>query len=142
MEFSNDRCRKHPAARNWVKALRRFQFFAGMRERRHIRRICGEFLSLYRQVEGEMPQASNMELYARIIQRRSGANAHEVQRFMRRAAESFAAWPIDRPLNFRDIVQYVAVTDCLETDIAVDGVRSRVVETAMDIVPTMIPAHL
>jgi hypothetical protein len=61
---------------------------------------------------------------------------------MQRAEESFATWPVERPLNFRDIVQYMAVTDCLKTDIAVSGVRSRVVEFAVDIVPKLIPADL
>jgi hypothetical protein len=143
MEFSNDRCHEKLATRNWLEeTLRRFNFLAGLRERRQIRRICVEFLSLYRQVQVELPQASHKELYARIIEKRSGAGPATVQRFIRRAEESFAAWPVDRPLNFRDIVQYIAVTDCLKTDIAVDGVRSRVVDTALDIVPSMIPADL
>jgi hypothetical protein len=143
MKSSNDRCQEKPAARNWLEeALRRFNFLASMRERRQIRRICVEFLSLYRQVEIELPQASHTERYARVIERRSGAGPATVQRFMRRAEESFAAWPVDRPLNFRDIVQYIAVTDCLKTDIAIDGVRSRVLDTALEIVPTMIPAEL
>jgi len=143
MEFSNDPGPKSAAARNWLdEALRPLHFFAGMRERRQIRRICVEFLNLYRQVEIEFPQATPTERYARIIERRSGAGPATVQRFMRRAEESFAAWPVDRPLNFRDIVQYIAVTDCLKTDIAIDGVRSRVVDSALDIVPVMIPADL
>ena len=142
MEFSDDRCHERPATRNWLQMLRRFNFFAGLRERRQIRRICVEFLTLYRQVKAELPQLSHTELYARIIERRSGAGTQTVQTFMRRAEESFASWPVDRPLNFRDIVQYVAVTDCLRTDIAVDGVRSRIVDTALDIVPAMIPADL
>ena len=143
MESSDDRCQKKPAMSNWLEgALRRFSLIAGERERRQIRRICVEFLNLYRQVEIEFPQATPTERYARIIERRSGAGPATVQRFMRRAAESFAAWPVDRPLNFRDIVQYIAVTDCLKTDIAIDGVRSRVVDSALDIVPVMIPADL
>ena len=143
MEFSDDRCQQKPATRKWLEeTLRRFNFIGGMRERRQIRRICVEFLSLYRQVESELPQAPRTELYARVIERRSGADPIAVQRFMRRAEESFAAWPVDRPLNFRDIVQYIAVTDCLKKDIAVDGVRSRIVDTAMDIVPELIPADL
>lgn len=142
MEFSDDRCRERSVPRNWLQTLRRLNIFAGLRERRQIRRICVEFLSLYRQVKLELPQAPPMELYARVVARRSGATAYAVQRFMRRAEESFATWPVSRPLNYRDIVQYVAVTDCLKTDIAIDGVRSRVVETALDIVPQMIPADM
>ena len=127
----------------WLEdTLRRFNFVAAMRERRQIRSICQEALKLYRQIETEMPQAANRDRYARLIERRSGADADAVLRFMRRAEESFATWPIERPLCLRDIVQYMVVTDGFKTDIAVDGVRSRAVDLAIDIVPEMIPAEL
>ena len=74
MEFTNDRCQEKPPMRNWLEAtLRRLNFLAAMRERRQIRSICIEFLSMYRQVKVELPQASPTELYARIIEKRSGA---------------------------------------------------------------------
>jgi hypothetical protein len=127
----------------WLEeALRRFNFIGALRERKQIRRICAESLTLYRQVEIEMPHASNTDRYARVIERRSGADAAAALKFMRRAEESFAQWPIERPLNFRDIVQYMVVTDGFKTDIAVAGVRSRAVDFAVDIVPQMIPADL
>jgi hypothetical protein len=127
----------------WLEnTLRRFNFFAAMRERKQIRRICEESLELYRQIEIEMPQASNQDRYARLVERRSGADADAVVRFMRRAEESFATWPIERPLSLRDIVQFMVVTDGFKTDIAVDGVQSRAVDLAVDIVPQMIPADL
>jgi hypothetical protein len=61
---------------------------------------------------------------------------------MRRAQESFADWPTERPLNFQDVVQYLAVTDCLKIDIAVAGVRSRIVDFVIDIVAHVIPRDL
>jgi hypothetical protein len=128
---------------SWLEdTFRRFNFIAAMRERKHIRRVCAESLKLYRQIEIEMPHASNTDRYARVIERRSGADAADALKIMRRAEESFASWPIERPLNFRDIVQYMVVTDGFKTDIAVDGVRSRAVDFAIDIVPDMIPADL
>jgi hypothetical protein len=128
---------------SWLEdMLGRLNFIAAMRERKYIRRVCAESLQLYRQIEIEMPQASNTDRYARVIEIRSGADADAALKFMRRAEESFATWPIERPLNFRDIVQYMVVTDGFKTDIAVDGVRSRVVDFAIDIVPEMIPADL
>jgi hypothetical protein len=128
---------------SWLEdTLRRFNFIAAMRDRKQIRRICKESLDLYRQIEIEMPQASNQDRYARLIEKRSGADAEAVLRIMRRAEESFATWPIERPLSLRDIVQYMVVTDGFKTDIAVDGVRSRAVDLAIDIVPEMIPADL
>ena len=132
------------AARNsWLEdTLRPFNFVATMRERRKIRRFCDESLKLYRQVLAQLPQASHTEQYARFIELRSGAATAAVPAVMRRAEESFADWPAERPLNFRDVVQYLAVTDCLKIDIAVEGVRSRIVDFVIDIVAEVIPRDL
>ena len=128
---------------SWLEdALRPLNFVATMRERRQIRLFCDESLKLYRQVEAQMPQASQSERYARFIELRSGATPSTVLTVMRRAAESFADWPNERPLNFRDVVQYLAVTDCLKIDIAVAGVRSRIVDFVIEIVAHVIPRDL
>lgn len=128
---------------SWLEAtLRPLNFMATMRERRQIRQFCDESLKLYRQVEAQMPQASPTERYARFIELRSGATPATVRTVMRRAEESFADWPTERPLNFRDVVQYLAVTDCLKIDIAVAGVRSRIVDFVIDIVGHAIPRDL
>jgi hypothetical protein len=131
------------AKSSWLEeALRPLNFVATMRERRQIRRFCDESLKLYRQVEAQMPQASQTERYGRFIELRSGVTAAAVLTVMRRAEESFADWPTERPLNFRDVVQYLAVTDCLKIDIAVAGVRSRIVDFVIDIVGHVIPRDL
>ena len=127
----------------WLEdALGSLNFVAAMRERRQIRRFCDDSLRLYRQVETQMPQASQTERYARFIELSSGVTAATVLTVMRRAEESFADWPNERPLNFRDVVQYLAVTDCLKIDIAVAGVRSRMVDFVIDIVAQVIPRDL
>jgi hypothetical protein len=122
--------------------LRPFNFITVLRERYQIRRICSESLEIYRRIEREMPGASNLERYARVIEERSGADPNTVQAVIRRAEESFAAWPVERPLNFRDVVQYMAVTGGLKADIAVTGVRSAFVDLVFAIVADMIPANL
>jgi hypothetical protein len=128
---------------NWlVDILRRLNFLAAARDRGRIRRMCVELLELHRRVEMEMPRDSSTARYARVIELRSGADAAAVSNFMRRAEESFATWPVERPLTFRDIVLYVAVTNDLKSDIAVAGVRSRSVDFALGIVPELIPADL
>ena len=128
---------------SWLEeTLRPLNFIATMRERRQIRRFCDESLKLYRQVEAEMPQASQTERYGRFIELRSGVTPAAVLTVMRRAEESFADWPNERPLNFCDVVQYLAVTDCLKIDIAVAGVRSRIVDFVIDIVGHAIPRDL
>jgi hypothetical protein len=128
---------------SWLEnTLRPLNFVATMRERRRIRRFCEESLKLYRQVEAQMPRTSQSERYARFIELSSGATPATVLTVMRRAQESFADWPNERPLNFRDVVQYLAVTDCLKIDIATAGVRSRIVDFVIDIVGHAIPRDL
>ena len=132
-----------PRTGSWLGAtLRPLNFVTELRERRQIRRICSDSLKLYHRIEREMPGASNLERYARVIKERSGADPETVEAIMRRAEESFAAWPVERPLNFRDIVQYIAVTGGLKADIAVAGVRSRFVDLVFAIVADVIPASL
>jgi len=131
------------AKSNWLEdTLRPLNFVATIRERRQIRRFCDESLKLYRQVEAQMPQSSQTERYGRFIELRSGVTPAAVLTVMRRAEESFADWPNERPLNFRDVVQYLAVTDCLKIDLAVAGVRSRIVDFVIDIVGHVIPRDL
>jgi hypothetical protein len=122
--------------------LRPFNFITVLRERSQIRRICAESLEIYRRIEREMAGASNLERYARVIEEQSGADPNTVQAVIRRAEESFASWPVERPLNFRDVVQYMAVTGGLKADIAVTGVRSPFVDLVFAIVTDMIPANL
>ncbi len=128
---------------SWLAAaLRPLNFVAVLRERRQIRRICSDLLKLYRRIELETPGSSNLERYARVIEERSRADPDTVQAIMRRTEESFAEWPVERPLNFRDIVQYMAITGGLKADIAVTGVRSRFVDLVFVIVADVIPSNL
>jgi len=134
---------EHTRTGSWLgDTLRPFNFVTALRERHQIRRICSESLKLYRRIEHEMPGASAMERYARVIEVQSGADPDAVQAIIRRTEESFATWPVERPLNFRDIVQYMAVTGGLKADIAVTGVRSRFVDWVFAIVADVIPANL
>jgi hypothetical protein len=122
--------------------LRRFNFLAALRERKQIRRVCVDSLKLYRQVELEMPQTSRMERYIRVVERRNSADPRAAPKIMRLVREGFAQWPAERPLNFRDVVQIIAVTDCLTTHVAGSDVQPRDVDFVFDIISEVIPAHL
>jgi hypothetical protein len=85
-----------------------------------------------------MPQASKLHIYAQVVQRRGECDAAGVRKMMRRASESFAQWPADRDLTFRDLVAYLAVIDCLRANPRSKGVRSEVI----GVVAEAIPAYL
>jgi hypothetical protein len=122
--------------------LRRFNFLAALRERKQIRRVCVDSLRLYRQVEVEMPRSSRMERYIQVVERRNGADPRAAPKIMRLVREGFAQWPAERPLSFRDVVQIIAVTDCLTTHVAGSDVQPRDVDFVFDIISEVIPAYL
>jgi hypothetical protein len=122
--------------------LRRFNFLAALRERKQIRRVCVDSLRLYRQIEVDMPQSSRMERYIQVVERRISADPRAASKIMRLVREGFAHWPSERPLNFRDVVQIIAVTDCLTTHVAGSDVQPRDVDFVFDIISEVIPAHL
>jgi hypothetical protein len=122
--------------------LRRFNFLAALRERKQIRRVCVDSLRLYRQIEVEMPQSSRMERYIQVVERRVCTDPRAALKIMRLVRQGFAHWPAERPLNFRDVVQIIAVTDCLTTHVAGSDVQSRDVDFVFDIISELIPAHL
>jgi hypothetical protein len=117
--------------------LRRFNILAALRENRHLKRTCRECLQLYRGL-GEHPTATARERYALVVKKRTGADASGADTILQRAEESFAAWPIERPLTFRDVVHYLAVTECLSDDRSLTGVRTDVTM----LVAKLIPANL
>ncbi|HWS66610.1 MAG TPA: hypothetical protein VN325_27945 [Steroidobacteraceae bacterium] len=122
--------------------LRRFNFLAALRERQQIRRVCVDSLRIYRQVEVEMPQSSRMERYMQVVERRISADPRAASKIMRLVKEGFAHWPAERPLNFRDVVQIIAETDCLTTHVAGSDVQPRDVDFVFDIISEVIPAYL
>ena len=122
--------------------LRRFNFLAALRERKQIRRVCLDSLRIYRQVEAEMPESSRMERYLQVVERRICSDPRAASKIMRLVREGFAHWPAERSLNFRDVVQIIAVTDCLTMPVAGGDVRPRDVDFVFDIISEVIPAHL
>jgi hypothetical protein len=122
--------------------LRRFNFLSALRERKQIRRVCFDSLRLYRQAEAEMPNSSRMERYMQVVERRVAGDPRAASKIMRLVREGFAQWPTERPLNFRDVVQIIAMTDCVTTLVAGGDVQPRNVGFVFEIISEIIPAHL
>jgi hypothetical protein len=117
--------------------LRRFNILAALREKQHLKRTCRECLQLYRGLV-EHPNATARERYALVVKGRTGVDANGANAILQRAEESFATWPNERPLTFRDVVHYLAVTECLSDDQSQIGVRADV----MMLVAKLIPANI
>jgi hypothetical protein len=143
MEFNGKKAADGSSKEDQLEdTLRRFNFLAALRERKQIRRVCVDSLRLYRQVEVEMPQCSRMERYLQVAERRSIVDRRAASKIMRLIREGFVLYAAERPLSFRDVVQYIAVTDCLKAEFAGAESRTRDVDFVFDIISEVIPAHL
>jgi hypothetical protein len=122
--------------------LRRFNFLAALRERKQVRRGCVEALRLYRQIEVETPQSSRMERYIQVLERRSSADPRSASKIMRLFWEGIAHSPAERPLNFREVVQIIVVTEYLAAPVTGSDGRPRDVDFVFDVISEVIPPHL
>jgi hypothetical protein len=131
---------EHPTpALNWFDdTLQQLNFLTALRGRNQIRRTCVEMLQLYREAAAELPHTSGITRYERVVARRTGADPSGASTIMHRAEESFASWPVERAVNFRDVVQYLAMTECIRAYPSAKGLRARV----GGIVAELIPADL
>jgi hypothetical protein len=124
------------ATASWVDTLvSPLQFVSRLRERRQALRTCVEALRLYHEVEASFPQDTGMARYERVVALHTGADARTVQKIIRGAEDSFASWPVERPLNFRDVVQYLAFNDYLKSDPSAHGATAHLTSIVKDLIP-------
>jgi hypothetical protein len=81
--------------------------FVAYAERRYAKETSQQLLELFRHQQREHPELKGRALYEAVIARRLGSNSIlTAAEIVRRAEESFADWPKDRELKFRDVVHY------------------------------------
>jgi len=83
------------------------------RQSRHAKSVSHELLELHRSVAERHPNLRGRPLYRQIVMTRSRADTATADRTLRRAEESFAAWPTERDLKFADVVHYLAIEEFL-----------------------------
>jgi len=105
------------------------------RERTTARHVSRESLRIYREVEESSPELTGMTRYHEVVARQTGLDDSSVAEILERAEGSFASWPVERPLTFRDVVQYIVVAQCLNADPSAPGVRSRLTTIIAEEIP-------
>lgn len=105
------------------------------RERSTARQVSRESLRIYREVEVSAPELSGWPRYHAVVARQTGLDDSGVREILERAEGSFASWPIERPLKFRDVVQYMVATRCLNADASAVGIRSRLTTIIAEEIP-------
>ena len=116
--------------RSWAALL-----FAARDEKHYARRASTHLLSLYRQHRRAHPDLAPRALYAGIVAQRLGVPADRAVEIVRRAEESFADWPAERALMFRDVVHYVVFEEYTHTGRAHEGTRTNMGLEVAHVVP-------
>jgi YHS domain-containing protein len=84
------------------------------RERRFAATCARQMLELHHDVVMRYPLLQGPDLYRRIVAQRVGDDA-AAQAVLQHAEQSFAIWPAERALNYRDVVHYLAVSEFVAT---------------------------
>ena len=66
-------------------------------------------LDLARRLKRNEPALAGERLYERVAAERLGCDDVEARNVVRRAAQDFAEWPVQRPVTFRDLVSHLIV---------------------------------
>jgi hypothetical protein len=114
-----------------------FTWLLAWRERRFAATCAREMVRLHRELSIRFPELKGLGLYHRVVAARTG-NATAADAVLERAEQSFAIWPVERALTFRDVVHYLAVSEFIATHS-----HARWVYADMKrIVDAQIPSHL
>lgn len=87
-----------------------WQMLVAWRERRFVRACCAEMLGLYASTAQAHPGLLGEPLYRAVVAARLGAGGRAVDDVIQGAQVSYAHWPEERELRFRDVVHYLAVS--------------------------------
>jgi transposase len=113
--------------------------FVGWQEKHHAAKTSRELLKLYQTIAAARPGLKREELYRQIVMRRLGVTLAAADAVLDRATESFASWPVERPLTFGDVVHYLAVSEYLGSK---DDVAAWTREDLGRVVASLIPEDL
>lgn len=86
------------------------------RERRLAASCCSDLLALYKAVAATHPELSGTRLYEEVVVAHRLCDPEAARAVLRQAQQSYAIWPVERELRFRDVVHYIAVSQILVAD--------------------------
>lgn len=115
-----------------------FTWLLAWRERRFATQCAHRLLKLHQGMAMRYPELKGEVLYRRVVAAHLHDDAVAVDAVLQYARQSFAIWPTERALCFRDVVHYLAVSQFIATH---HGARW-VYADMKRIVHALIPQHL
>lgn len=109
---------EHPATPTWdtvdlqslAGAAGPFTWLLAWRERRFAAECAHTLMKIHHDLSTRYPELQGEVLYRRVVAAHLGGDHVAVDAVLRFAQQSFAIWPTERELNFRDVVHYLAVS--------------------------------
>lgn len=77
-------------------------------------------------------------MYEQVVARRGHLGDRTPEAILLHATESFATWPAERPLKFRDVVHFLAFDDYLRAHSASHGTLSDMRRMVERVIPEML----
>lgn len=110
--------------------------FAGTAERHYAKRASEQMLDLFQQERREHPDLSGPALYEAVAARRLGTKPRiSPAELVRRAEESFADWPAERAVRFRDVVHYLIFDEYLHQGNAREATKTNMGAVVARVIP-------
>lgn len=94
------------------------------RERTLAKAECASLLEIVNGLRAGEPSLEGESLYARVIMQRLSCDAAKAREVLRRVDESFAQWPEQRDIRFRDVANYLIVVGIMDAHSSAMGTRS------------------
>ena len=110
-------------------------FICKREERHYAMRESRKALAMYHAVHAQHPELAGVRLYERIVMSLAGVDAEAARALIRAAEQSFAAWPNDRDLTFRDVVHYLCFAGFTRTHNDRGWTRTSLGEVADSVIP-------
>jgi hypothetical protein len=108
---------------------------AAWRELRFAKRHGRLALDRYQLLRKNRPDLSGRALYEAFVCERNAVTATAAQVILQRAESSFLSWSNERGLNFRHVVQYVVISEYLESNTERQGTVTNMAATLARLIP-------
>jgi len=119
LEVNRSAAGPEPLVSRWMG---RVNVVRSWRERAIARDISRDCLRIYRELEDSQPRVRGLARYLEVVVRHASLDPTEALDIIDGAHESFACWPVERALCFRDVVHYLAARKCLAGRPAEQGI--------------------
>jgi hypothetical protein len=125
-------------AGSYLQRLRNIGMVANWIERRHARRASVELLNLFWKVRRTKPELAGRLLYEAVVAQHLGSGSGPAALAVSRADASFAQWPRERDVRFRDVVHLLVFEESVRSSDGRESTRAMIGR----IVDRVVPAEL